>query len=142
MRAHALLHYQLFLFIRLFLYEQQLNKYSSLYYTGNVVSRRTHKPLLLTNTPTRANERKMKNNNNNTTQGATGWAAASSFAVRSPVTGPPPQVLPTRHQQVQDVVVHGHGTGHHEVPARGRPVPRIQQPEEQADHVPRVTTDL
>jgi hypothetical protein len=42
-----------------------------------------------------------------------------------------PQILLARDKQIQGVLVKSHDTSHDEVPARGRPVPGIQQSEEQ-----------
>jgi hypothetical protein len=65
----------------------------------------------------------------------------SSLTVSCLMNGSP-QILPARDKQIQGVVVNSHDNGHDEVPARGRPVPGIQQPEEQANHMPWVPTSL
>eukprot|EP00494_Astrolonche_serrata_P014916 UN15057 len=62
-----------------------------------------------------------------------GPAAVSSFSVH-PLMVAPPHVLPDREEQIQDVVVDGAHAGHDEVPARGRPIPWIEQPKEQTYH--------
>jgi hypothetical protein len=64
-----------------------------------------------------------------------------SLIMSSPMIGPS-QIFPVWDKQIQDVVVNSHDTGHDEVPARWRPVPGIQQPEEKAYHMPWVPTNL
>ena len=68
-----------------------------------------------------------------------GLVAISSFSVH-PLMVAPPHVLPDRDEEIQDVVVDGAHAGHDEVPARGRPIPGIEQPKEQTYHVPWIAT--